>query len=140
MVERPNKLTEDVYMERTIKMSSGSYRTVDDAKHKVMTQSAWREEGTRRFGKDFMDWKFKCPMCGHVASIREFKDAGASDPNCAYQECIGRYTGKGSPKKDDDSGCNWAAYGLFGIPNGKGIIVIADDDTGVECFDFAEES
>lgn len=79
-------------------------------------------------------------MCGHIASIRDFKEAGEDNPNCAYQECIGRYTGKGSPQKGDSSGCNWAAYGFFGIPNGKGIIVLSDDGNGTECFDFADES
>lgn len=125
-------------MEREIKLHTGALKKVDDSKHKVMTQEEWMTEGERRFGEDFMDWKFVCPMCGHIASIREFKEAGADGPNCAYQECIGRYMGKGSPAKGDSSGCNWAAYGLFGIPNGKGIIVIADDDIGTECFDFAE--
>ena len=126
-------------MKRKIQLHTGAYTTVDDTKKKVMTQREWMEEGKRRFGEDFMNWKFQCPMCGHIASIREFRDAGADNPNSAYQECIGRYTGKGSPQKDDSSGCNWAAYGFLGIPNGKGIIVISDDDgTGPDCFDFAE--
>lgn len=126
-------------MKRTIPLGSNRSMTVDDEKHKVMKQSEWMEEGKKRFGEDFMKWKFVCPMCGHVASIQDFKDVGASSPNVAYQECIGRYTGKGSPKEGDSSGCNWAAYGLFGIPNGKGIIVISDETgNGVECFDFAE--
>lgn len=126
-------------MIRKIKLHTGAYAEVDDTKQKVMTQSEWMEEGKHRFGKDYMEWKFQCPMCGHVASIREFKDAGADSPNCAYQECIGRYTGKGSPKKGDSSGCNWAAYGFLGIPNGKGVIVVSDDDgIGTECFGFAE--
>ena len=124
---------------RKIKLHTGAYIEVDDEKKKVMTQSEWMEEGKRKFGEDFKNWKFQCPMCGHIASIKDFKDAGADSPNCAYQECIGRYTGQGSPKEGDSSGCNWAAYGLFGIPNEKGIIVIADDDgIGTECFDFAE--
>ena len=69
--------------------------------------------------------------------MRDFKEAGAEGPNCACQECIGRYTGKGSPKAGDTSGCNWAAYGLFGIPNGKGIIVLDEEGIGTECFAFA---
>jgi len=38
-----------------------------------------------------MKWAFKCPACGKVSTIQEFKDAGA-DPNDAYQTCIGRHT------------------------------------------------
>nr|DAX97503.1 MAG TPA: hypothetical protein [Caudoviricetes sp.] len=56
-------------------------------------------------------------MCGKVSEVSEFKAAGASGPDCAFKECIGRYTGKGTPRKEPDGkGCNWAAYGLLGIP------------------------
>ena len=101
----------------------------------------WMAEGERLFGKDFMQWKFRCPMCGHVASIREFKEAGAKDPNVAYQECIGRYRGAGAPgaKDGNPDGCNWAAYGLFGIPNDKGRLILSEDGTVVEAFDYARE-
>lgn len=85
-----------------------------------------------------MKWKFKCPMCGHVATVEEFKEVGADSPDCAYVECIGRYTGKGSPKNNDSSGCNWCAYGLFGIPKG-GVKVKTDDGDTKHIFDFAEE-
>ena len=61
----------------------------------------WTAEATRRFGPDMLKWRFRCPMCGHVASVQDFKDAGAKSPSCAYQECLGRYTGKGTPKKGD---------------------------------------
>ena len=126
-------------MMKTIKIDKTRSCTVDTEKTTIYPSvEAWQAEAEKRFGKDYMNWKFQCPMCGHVASIKDFKDAGADDPNCAYQECIGRYQGKGSPVKGDSSGCNWAAYGLFGIPNGKGITVIADDGIGTECFDFAE--
>lgn len=125
-------------MGRTIKLHTGVSTTINDD-HRVMTEQEWLNEGKNRFGEDFMKWRFVCPMCGHTASIQEFKDAGADDPNLAFQECIGRYLGKGSPKEGDSSGCNWAAYGLFGIPNGKGIIVIDDNEMGTEVFDFAEQ-
>jgi hypothetical protein len=48
-----------------------------------------------------------------------------------------RNTGKGSPKEGDSSGCNWAAYGLFGIPKG-GAIVMKNEDEGFQIFDFAD--
>ena len=70
-------------MKRTIKLHTGATKVVEDATHKIMTIQEWREEGKRRFGKDYMDWKFECPMCGHIASIRDFKEAGAKGPNCA---------------------------------------------------------
>jgi hypothetical protein len=98
---------------------------------KKYTLDEWLVEGEKRFGKDKMKWKFKCPMCGHVASIEEFINIGV-DANVAYVDCIGRYTGKGSPKKGDTSGCNWVAYGFLKTC-GKGVLV-----NGEEIFDFAE--
>ena len=97
----------------------------------------WRAEAARRFGSDPLKWKFRCPMCGHVASVQDFKDAGAKSPNVAYQECIGRYTGKGAPKEGDNSGCNWCAYGLLGIPR-EHDIVIAEDGKEVHVYPFAD--
>ena len=99
---------------------------------KEYTLKEWLSEGEKRFGEDKLKWKFKCPMCGHIASIEDFKNEGSTNPNDAYLNCIGRFTGKGSPKKGDSSGCNRAAYGLFGIPKG-GIKV-----NGQHIFDFAE--
>lgn len=99
----------------------------------------WLAEGRELFGRDIMKWKFRCPMCGHVASVQDFKDAGAEDPNHSFQECIGRYRGAGAPGAPDGNpdGCNWAAYGLFGIPNNKGRLVMAEDGKVLEVFDFA---
>ena len=125
-------------MKRTIKIGNGRSIGFEEGTMKVYTQNEWVEEGMRRFGKDWKKWRFKCPMCGHEASIEEYKAAGAKDPNCAYRECIGRYTCKGSPKEGDSSGCNWAAYGLFGIPKG-GVIVLTGEEEGKHIFDFAEE-
>jgi hypothetical protein len=99
---------------------------------KQYTTEEWLEEAERRFGEDFLAWKFKCPMCGHVASVADFQTAGAKNPNCAYTECIGRYTGQGSPSEAKGNGCDWAAYGLFGIPKG-GVKV-----DGRHIFDFAD--
>lgn len=127
-------------MKRTMKIGKGRSITLDDTniKEKVYESlDEWRAEGERRFGKDVLKWKFTCPMCGHVAAVEDFKAAGAGDPNVALEECLGRYMGKGSPKEGDDSGCNWAAYGLFGIPKG-GVYVFTGEDTGVHIFDFEE--
>lgn len=100
---------------------------------KRYTRKEWFAEGERRFGKNFEEWKFKCPMCGHVAAVHDYKAFGAHSPDCAYVECIGRYTGQPSPSKSTGKGCNWAAYGLFGIPKG-GVLV-----DGQHIFDFADE-
>ena len=104
---------------------------------KQTTLKEWQEEACARFGEDFRKWKFRCPACGHEQSIQDFLDIGA-DPNSAFQDCIGRHMGKGSPVKGDSSGCNWAAYGFFGTM-GKGRTVIMEDGKTVEVFAFAGE-
>lgn len=104
-----------------------------------MTKAEWVAEGKKRFGEDPMKWKVRCPMCGHVAMVGDFKAVGAEGPDCAFVECIGRYTGKGSPKEGDSSGCNWAAYGLFGIPRDDKYKVVFEDGHEVECFPFADK-
>lgn len=104
---------------------------------KTYTFDEWQNEGKRRFGDDYMNWEFQCPMCGKVSSVRDFKEAGAADPNCAYTECIGRYTGQGTPTENSKDGCNWCAYGLFGIP--KGGVYVEKDGEKTHIFDFAEQ-
>jgi len=128
-------------MKRTMKIGQGRHITFDDENEKVYESlDDWKAEGERRFGKNVLEWRFKCPMCGHVATVDDFRKAGANSPaNSAYQECLGRYTGKGSPKEGDSSGCNWAAYGLFGIPKG-GVYVFTGPEEGAHIFDFAEEA
>lgn len=96
----------------------------------------WRADGTKKYG-DVLNWKIKCPMCGHIATVKEYKEAGADSPDYAIQNCIGRLTGKGSPKKGDDSGCNWTANGLLGIPKG-GVLVKTPDGYYAHIFEFAD--
>jgi hypothetical protein len=98
------------------------------------TQKEWLNELRNRFGKDTKNWAFVCPACGKVSTVQEFLDAGA-DVNDSYQSCIGRFTGKGSPKEGQD-GCNWAAYGLFGTC-GKGDTVISEDGKEIDVFAMA---
>lgn len=103
---------------------------------KTYTLKEWLEEGEKRFGPDKLKWAFKCPACGKVSTIQEFKNAGA-EPNDAYQKCIGRFTGKGAPIINSKDGCNWAAFGLLGTLNG-GAKVITENGDSVNVFDFAE--
>ena len=99
-----------------------------------LTQKEWNEKGTKLFGENYKDWKFKCPSCERVTATHEFeqfKDKGAT-PNSAYQECIGRYTGgRSGPHK-----CDWCAYGFLRGPH---VVVAEDDGTEIPVFPFAEE-
>lgn len=100
----------------------------------------WLSEGKQRFGEDVMAWRFVCPMCGKEYSVQDFIDAGGKGPNGAYQECIGRHKGAGSPGAEDGNpdGCNWAAYGFLGNC-GKGRLILTPDGDVVEAFCFAGE-
>jgi hypothetical protein len=87
------------------------------SKHRKLTQAELMAEAKERFGEDVMTWAFRCPSCGDVASLGDFKVADA-DPGLAGQECIGRHLGALSKaiKKYKGRGCDWAAYGLFRGP------------------------
>ena len=110
-----------------------------------ITLKQWLERGKELYGEDYSNWKFKCPMCGHISSCKDFIDLG-SDIDSAYVECIGRINGKGVSgikfKKGDDNsnGCDWAAYGFLGTL-GNGIIVINEKNNNKETdvFKFADD-
>ena len=102
------------------------------------TLEDWRAEGSRRFGADFEQWKFRCPVCGRVTTVIEFKQYGG-EPDDAYINCIGRFNGHMKPHKKGDSneqGCDWAAYGFFKITG----VAVKHNGKTVDVFDFAEVS
>lgn len=99
-------------------MAKSSYRK--------LTQAELLAEAKARFGDDPMTYAFRCPRCGDVATLQDFKDAGA-DPARAGQDCIGRHLGAlTKPKPTNTRGCDWAAYGLFHGP--WEIVVPAEGD------------
>lgn len=99
-------------IQRTIKLHTGVEKTLNSTK--IITKKEWQKSAEKLYGSDAKQWRFKCPICGHTASVQEIMSAGAKDPNCAYMECIGRY--------QKDIGCNFAAYGFLGIPYGGYVI------------------
>ncbi len=86
-----------------------------------MTHEEFMAEGARRFGPDMSQWKFVCPVCGHVASVQQWREAGATEGQIAFS-CIGRYI-EGSKEafatkfkakdKNLTGPCNYAGGGLF---------------------------
>lgn len=81
---------------------------IDDAQNPgsdAITHEQWMEEGKRLFGPDVWQWKFICPACKWVASVQEWKDAGADENEAAFS-CIGR-------RKPIPTQCNYAGGGLF---------------------------
>jgi hypothetical protein len=62
-----------------------------------------------------------CPMCGTVQTAQDLIDAGAGTDFDLVEKylgfsCVGRFTGKGSPRKQPDGeACNWTLGGLFAL-------------------------
>jgi len=74
----------------------------------VISHEEWHKQLIARFGENYLDWKFQCPACGNIQSLRDFleyKIVSAEDK--VYYKCIGRYV-KGI-------GCNWTLGGLLKI-------------------------
>lgn len=79
-----------------------------------MTKKEWEAEGQRRFGDDIMKWKFVCPSCGHVASVQDWKDAGATEGQVAFS-CVGRHVENAKEMCQKPGPCNYAGGGLIGL-------------------------
>ncbi|WP_337058180.1 VVA0879 family protein [Pseudomonas sp. USHLN015] len=78
-------------------------------------RSALKAQGVPR---EHMAWR--CPMCSTVQSAADLIAAGVGDKFEAVElylafNCVGRYTGAGSPSemKGQGKGCNWTLGGLF---------------------------
>lgn len=103
-----------------------------------MTNDEWLEMGIELFGENKMEWRFKCPSCHYVASMRDYKEAGAPVGAVGFS-CIGRY--KPNPqeaftkglKKNTDP-CNYAGGGLLCI---NPLLVVDDEGEQHFMFDFA---
>lgn len=99
-----------------------------------MTYEEWNMEGERLFGPNRMKWRFVCPSCGHVASIQDWKDAGATEKQAAFS-CIGRNLRSKKEMFDKTGGpCNYAGGGLIGINP----VTVIDGDRTHRLFAFAE--
>lgn len=86
-----------------------------ERKQVTMTHAEWLAEAERRFGSDALKWRFECPSCGHVASVADWKNAGAGQGEVAFS-CIGRRIGGRDAFGEKGGGpCNYAGGGLFAI-------------------------
>ena len=103
----------------------------------TMTHDSWESEGVRRFGKIKNDWKFVCPACGFVQSVKMCLEAGMEESAIGYS-CIGRFWGSGTPKAfgGDSVPCNYAGGGLFRLQP----LRITKEGKIHELFAFANEN
>ena len=95
--------------------------------YRKLTQAELLTEAEERFGANPLDWAFRCPNCGDIATARAFPDG---QKERIGQECVGRHRGalEGPAGTKDgrgqaERGCDWCAYGLF---RGPWIVTMAD--------------
>lgn len=74
----------------------------------------WRAEAERLFGDDPLKWKFECPSCGHVASVDDWRLAGAKESHAAFS-CVGRFLPKATTFGKRPGPCDYAGGGLLRI-------------------------
>lgn len=100
-----------------------------------ISHTDWLAEGRRRFGDDVMKWKFVCPSCGHVASVQNWKDVGATEGEIAFS-CVGRHLPNAKTLGKRPGPCNYAGGGLFKL---NPVTVEMEDDGEADRFEFADE-
>lgn len=103
-----------------------------------MTLKEWETKGAKLFGPDKLDWRFVCPSCGHVATVQDWKEAGAPEGAVAFS-CVGRALGTSKQIGAKSGPCNYAGGGLFKLnpikithDDGEVSHLFAFDETGAE--------
>lgn len=104
---------------------------------RTLTADEWRAEACTRFGDHRPAWRFVCPCCGHVASIQDWRDAGAPEGAFAFS-CIGRWTGakRAAFEGTGPGPCNYAGGGPFNLNP----VTVLQGDGKHRVFEFAEVS
>lgn len=93
----------------------------------------WEAEARRRFGENAMDWKFVCPSCGHIASVADWKAAGATEGEVAFS-CVGRHIEASQQMCRRPGPCNYAGGGLIRLNPVK---IITGTEKSISVFAFA---
>lgn len=100
------------------------------------TIEEWRAKARELFGDDPLDWKFVCPSCKHVAAVRDWKAAGASEREAAFS-CVGRHLDADDKKtfRGEGGPCMYAGGGLIKL---NPVTVVDPDGVETSVFAFAE--
>jgi hypothetical protein len=98
----------------------------------------WLAEGQRRFGEKQLKWRFKCPACGHVQAVEDFrpyKAHGATSETARFT-CIGRYAGarRRAFGGAGEGPCDYTSGGLFDLRP----ITVVTKDGEIKAFNFAD--
>jgi hypothetical protein len=106
---------------------------MNEKRDRYKDQDEWRAEAVKRFGDDPMNWKFICPVCGHVASTKDYKEAGAPHGAVAFS-CVGRWLpeeARDALGGEGDGPCNYTGGGLIKLNP------VTIEDADFKVFDFA---
>ena len=108
-----------------------------------ITHEAWKKEAVSRYGADPATWAFRCPVCKHVATVAEWRAAGASDGEVAFS-CIGRHATKPksgfSLRRGAKGPCDYTGGGLFRLNPVTVTFLKEDGEPGeMQTFDFATD-
>lgn len=99
-----------------------------------MNVEEWEEKARSLYGPDKLKWKFVCPSCGHVASVQDWKDVGATEGEVAFS-CVGRHI-EGSASIGGRPGpCNYTGGGLFAL---NPVTIELPDRKIAKLFNFAD--
>ena len=84
----------------------------------MITKDEWLLEGQALFGNNPLQWKFKCPSCSHIATVEDYKKAGAPSSAAGFS-CVGRWLEVRKEAFDDKDKrkipCNYFGGGLINI-------------------------
>lgn len=99
-----------------------------------ITFDAWQEMAKKLFPEGSDTVAFVCPSCGHVATVREYREAKAPDGAIGFS-CIGRWTDADDRQTFQKQGgpCQYAGGGLIGL---NPIRVTFPDGKVIDYFDF----
>jgi hypothetical protein len=95
---------------------------------RTITRDQLITELTDRFGDDKDKWSFVCPACGHVQTVKDFKEIGVNPEHINFS-CIGRFV-------KNIGGCTWTLSGLRGLSRIH-TLEIDCDGIKIPCFEIA---
>lgn len=102
-----------------------------------MTIKEWRDKARELFPDGLDTVAFRCPSCGHVATVAEYRAAKAPDGAIGFS-CIGRWLNASDKNTFRAKGgpCQYAGGGLICI---NPVAVAMPDGKVDHFFDFAGE-
>lgn len=97
---------------------------------KKYSHKDWKSRAIALFGENVQEWKFICPCCNHIASVKDW----VNRKQIAFS-CVGRSLPNSRSAFDSGPGpCDYAGGGLFKM---NPIEVEYEDGTKQDVFDFA---